>query len=128
MRYRIDDFIVKGACLRASDILRDYDLTFGFEDLSLFRSPINARPVRGLSLGKDGTRSYVNADHILFLEGVKNRRLNVEGDVVLKPPAMELAKRLKEKDCVLKAAPMESVSNDGSCTYLKNKIRVIEPA
>ena len=144
MRYRIDDFIVKGACLRASDILRDYDLTFGFEDLSLFRSPINARPVRGLSLGKDGTRSYVNADHILFLEGVKNRRLDVEGDVVLKPSAMELArfcnpkvdfkflaelaKRLRKKDCVLKAAPIESVSNDGSCTYLKNKIRVIEPA
>ena len=88
-------------------------------------------------------RSYRD-NHARLLEGVKNRRLNVEGDVVLKPTAMELAdfcnpnvdfrflaelaKRLKEKDCVLKAAPMESVSNDGSCTYLKNKIRVIEPA
>ena len=144
MRYRIDDFIIKGACLLASDVLRDYDLTFGFEDLGLFRSPIGARPVRGLSVGKDGTNSYLNADHILFLEGVKNRRLDVAGDVVLKPPAMELAqfcnpkadfkflaglaKRLAVKDCVLKAAPIESLSSDGSYTYFENKIRMIEPA
>ena len=144
MRYRIDDFIIKGACLLESDVLRDYDLTFGFEDLGLFRSPIGARPVRGLSVGKDGTNSYLNADHILFLEGVKNRRLDVAGDVVLKPPAMELAqfcnpkadfkflaglaKRLAVKDCVLKAAPIESLSSDGSYTYFENKIRMIEPA
>ena len=144
MRYRIDDFIVKDACLRASDVLTDYDLTFGFEDLRLFRSPINARPARHLSLGKDGAKAYVNADHILFLEGIKGQSLAIEGNVVLKPPAMEiarfcnpkanfrflaeLAKRLAAKDCVLKAAPIESTSNDGNYTYLKNKIRVIEPA
>ena len=124
--------------------MRDYDLTFGFEDLGLFRSPINARPMRGLSLGNEGTKSYVNADHILFLEGAKNRRLDIDGNVVLKPPAMELArfcnananfkflaelaKQLANKDCVLKAAPIESLSSDGSCTYFEHKIRIIEPA
>ena len=143
MRYCIDDFIVKRACLRASDVLSAYDLTFGFEDLGLFRSPINARPPRALKLGKDGTNTYVNADHILFLEGPKNRNLKVEGNVVLKPPGMELArfcnpevnfrflaelaKLLAKSDCVLKAVPIESVSNNGDYTYLKDKIRVIEP-
>ena len=145
MRYCIDDFIVKDACLRASDVLRDYDLTFGFEDLGLFRSPINARPARHISLGRDGTNDYVNADHILILEGGQgSRRLGIEGNVVLKPTAMEiarfcnpkadfrylavLAKRLAGKNRVLMAAPIESTLNDGRHTYSKNKIRVIEPA
>ena len=144
MRYRIDDFIVKQACLRASDLLRDYDLTFGFEDLGLFRSPINARPARSLSLGNDGARTYINADHILFLQGVKGRKLGIDGDVVLKPPAIELAnfcnpkanpkflaelaRRLAGKDCVLRAAPIESLSTDGQVTYFENKVQVVEPA
>ena len=144
MRYRIQDFIIKAACLRSSDVLTDYDLTFGFEDLALFRSPINARPVRSLSLGNDGTRTYINADRILFLQGVKGRNLGIDGDIVLKPPAMELAnfcnpkanpkflaelaRRLSGKDCVLRAAPIESLSTDGQVIYFENKIQVVEPA
>ena len=144
MRYCIGDFIVKDACLRVSDVLTNYDLTFGFEDLGLFRSPINARPARQLSLGRDGINDYVNANHILILEGVKNRGLGIDGNVVLKPPAVEiarfcnpeadfrylaeLAKRLAAKNCVLKAAPIESTLSDGRHTYSKNKIRVIEAA
>ncbi len=140
MRYRLQDFIIEGACLRSSDVLTDYDLTFEFEDLGLFRSPINAHPIRSLSLGNDGTRTYINADHILFPQGVKGRNLGIEGVVVLKPPAMELAnfcnpkflaelaRRLSGKDCVLRAAPIESQSTDGQVTYFENKTQVVEPA
>lgn len=143
MRYRIQDFIIKDSCLHASEVLSDYDLTFKFEDLGLFRSPINARPSRGLSQGNEDAKAYINADHVLFLEGAKNRRLDIDGDVVLKPAAMELAsfckpkadfkfladlaRRLAARNCVLKVAPIESLSADGNVTYLESSMRLIEP-
>ncbi len=143
MRYRIEDFIVKKACLRASTVLKDYDLTFRFNDLGLFRSPINARPQRYLSTGQDGKKVVVNANHLLFLEGIKNRRLEVEGNVVLKPPGMELAQfcnpkadyrylselatLLSRSNCILKAVPIESQSSDGTFTYSLDNLRVIKP-
>ena len=143
MRYRIEDFIIKDACVEASNVLTAYDLTFGFEDIGLFRSPINARPARRLSLGNDGVRHYVNGDHVLCLKGPKSRSLDVEGSVVLKPAAMELArfcdaktdfgflailaKRLKTKNCVLMAAPFESIEEEG-VTFSEGSMRIIDPA
>ena len=142
MRYRIDDYILKKLSLRSSRKLNAHDLTFRFENMGLFYSPINARPGRSISLGKTGTCRLVNADHILFLEGKPNRSVDVDDKVILKAPAMELArfcdaksdmtylrqfaKHLFRAGCELSIAPIESVLSDGY-HYDVVKLRRVEP-
>ena len=91
MRYRIDDYILRKFCLRSSDKLRSGDFYYRFVDTGLFYSPVGTRPPRRISLDKNGVRSMINADHILFLKGKPNIIVDGDDKVVLKTPARELA-------------------------------------
>lgn len=141
MRYRIDDYILQKLCLKSSNKLTSHNLYFTFEDMGLFYSPINARPPRSISLGKNGTTDMVNADHILFLKGKPNTLVDVNGKVVLKATAMELApfcdsksdptylrhfaRHLAGKNCTLSTAPIEKTTADGY-HFDHRKIRIVE--
>ena len=143
MRYRVGDFILKKFCLKASRLLNAHHLTFLFEDLGLFYSPINARPGTSIGTGNEDDVVLLNADTILFVEGPKNR-LIVDDDMVvrLKSPAMELAQfceatadpvylgyfadDLAKKGCTLSAAPIISVLPNGDVTF-KKPIQRIDP-
>ena len=143
MRYRIDDYIFWKFCVKSSEVLNDGDFYYRFVDMGLFYSPIEARPPRHISLGKEGSVSLVNADHILFLQGTPNKAIDEGGNkAILKTPAMEiaqycevtsdpaylrhLAKQLANKNCTLQAVPIEKITRDGY-DYDHGKIQTIEP-
>lgn len=143
MRYRVNDFILEKFCLKASKFLNAHHLTFLFEDIGLFYSPINARPGTLIGTGNEGGVALLNADTILFVEGPKNRRIVDDGMVVrLKSLAIELAQfceatadpvylgyfagDLAKKGCTLSAAPIISVSPNGEVEF-KKPIRRIDP-
>ena len=144
MRYRLEDFILEGFCLRTSKILKQHHLTFTFENIGLFYSPIGPRPSRLISTGKEGRKIMLNCNNVLILEGKPNHSVDIDAKIILKEPAIELArfcgaesepeylryfaKHLSKKHCTLQIAPIISVSSDGEVSYYPKDLRVIEPA
>ena len=143
MRCRIDDYIIWRFCVKSSDKLNSNDFYYRFVDMGLFYSPVDTRPPRHISLDKNGTTHLVNADHILFLNGRPNMRVDQDADkAVLKTPAIELspfceaksnpmylrhlAKRLADKHCTLRTAPIEGTTPD-VYRFDRRKIRTVEP-
>lgn len=143
MRYRINDFILEAYCLESAKNVTRYDLTFRFEDMGLFYSPIGVRPDRHIGLNRDGTKLLLNCGNVLVLEGRRNTSVDVDSKVVLKTPAMELApfcgassdptylqhfaKHLSRKGCTLKVGPIVDTTPDGDFRYIPAHLRVIEP-
>ena len=144
MKYRINDFILKNFCIKSSTVLTHDHLTFTFEDLGLFYSPIGVRPPRVIGLDNDGTQLLVNCDNVLLLEGRRNTSVDVDSKVILKAPARELAPfcsaepdlmylrllagHLSKKGCTLKMGPIVNREPDGSVHYFPKHLRAIEPA
>ena len=139
MRYRIDDYIFEKYCLASSKILNSQHLTFTFENIGLFYSPIGVRPGRTFRLGKDGTAIMLNCNNVLFLEGIPGNSIDLDDKVILKEPALELArfcdaeadfsylgrisKHLSTKQCTLKWAPI----SDDRVSYSPSDLRLIVP-
>ena len=143
MRYVIDDFIVWERCVRSSNKLKHDDFYYRFPAMGLFYSPVELRPPRSFSVGREGIAQLVNADHILILRGTPNRSVDSDTDkAILKRPAIELssfckakadptylrhiAKRLANKGCMLLAAPIEETTPDGH-RFDPRKVRTVEP-